>query len=153
MKALLTILSIFFITACSDVDMGGYTESILKQAGSSNISESQGNDNQQILRKQASPLDDDLSGLDEDELREKLMSSHPRSLALAKNDADPESSCSTSDESSSSENTSPDLPLPHNPATGGIKPFFWKNVAPSFDESSDHEYGFDQDPTGKDPIV
>ena len=151
MKALLTILSIFFITACSDVDMGGYTESILKQAGSSNISESQGNDNQQILRKQASPLDDDLSSLDEEELREKLMNTYP--WTLAKDGSEPESSESEGSSSSVEVIVSGKYNIPSNPYDGKILNYYWKSIAPGFDESPDHKYGFDRDPTDRDPIV
>ncbi|WP_290761550.1 hypothetical protein [Fibrobacter sp. UBA4297] len=154
MKALLTILSIFFIAACSDVDIGGYTESILKQAGPSNASVSQGNKNPQSLKKQVSTLGEDFSDLSEDELRDKLMNTNPWTLALARNGADPESSSSTSDGSSSSGSLLDGaLDLPHNPQDGDIIPYEWQMIAPSFTESSTHKYGFDRDPEGKDSII
>lgn len=134
MKYLITTLFYLFLAACSDVDLGGFTESIVKNADTSYLNSSP-TTQKPVLKKTAYPLDEDLSSLDEDELREKLMNTYPWPLAK-----DGEINDGTFD-------------LPHNPYTGEIKDFKWKNVNPTFAELSDFNYGFDRDPTDKDPVV
>ena len=138
MKKLLIALSTLFIVACSDGDIGGYTESIIKGASApeSNASLEQ---QPSLLKKSSSPMDEDLSGLDEEELREKLMNSYP--WPKPEGVAEPEFIDGT-------------LPLPHNPYDGEIKDFQWKNENPSFSEPENgYLYGFDRDPTDLSPIV
>ncbi|WP_290761544.1 hypothetical protein [Fibrobacter sp. UBA4297] len=144
MKKLLVILSIIFIEACSDGDIGGYTESIIKGAKASEAYSAHAQDKPATLNKYVSPLDEDLSGLDEEELREKLMNSYPRPKA----EGNPEPESSSSDRILVNEY---DMPL--NPYDGEVKPFKWKESTPYFTEAPNYKYGFDQDPTGKDPYV
>ena len=151
MKKLLIILSAVFVAACSDGEIGGYTESIIKGASApeSNASLEQ---QPSLLKKSSSPLDEDLSGLDEEELREKLMNSYP--WPKPEGVAAPSSSSGSGESSGSSQNIlEGSLPMPHNPNTGIIEPFNWQKLAPSFEDSRNYRYGFDQDPTGKDPVV
>ena len=154
MKKLLIALSTLFIVACSDGDIGGYTESIIKgaRAPESNASLEQ---QPSLLKKSSSPLDEDLSGLDEEELREKLMNSYP--WPKPEGVAEPSSSSESGGSSSTSITIENTFDLPHNPYDGRIITFDWKKIAPSFEDMSDdiskHKYGFDQDPTGRDPIV
>ena len=148
MKKLLIALSTLFIVACSDGDIGGYTESIIKGASApeANASEQQPS----LLKKSSSPLDEDLSGLDEEELREKLMNSYP----WPKPEGVAAPSSSSGSGGSSGSRLEGSLNLPHNPSDGEILPFSWKNVNPSFAERENgHEYGFDRDPSDRDPVV
>ena len=154
MKKLLIILSAVFVAACSDGEIGGYTESIIKGA---NAPESNASLEQQpsLLKKSSSPLDEDLSGLDEEELREKLMNSYP--WPKPEGVAAPSSSSGSGESSGSSQNIlEGSLPMPHNPIylrAEEIQTFDWRNVNATFAEDTQHKYGFDQDPKGKDPNI
>lgn len=134
MKYLITTLFYLFLAACSDVDLGGFTESIVKNADTSYLNSSP-TTQEPVLKKTAYPLDEDLSSLDEEELREKLMNSYPWPLAK------------------SGEINDGTFDLPHNPYTGEIKDIRWNNLAPIIEEDPNHEYGFDSDPLDKDPYV
>ena len=152
MKKLLVILSIIFIEACSDGDIGGYTESIIKGAKASDASSANEEDKPTSLNKYTSPLDDDLLGFDEDELREKLLNSYPR--PKAEGNPEPESSSSSSTNSSSSSyKYIGEFAMPQNPYDGEVKDYHWKETVPYFTEDPTYKYGFDQDPEQKDPIT
>ena len=150
MKKLLIALSTLFIVACSDGDIGGYTESIIKGASApeSNASLEQ---QPSLLKKSSSPLDEDLSGLDEDELREKLMNSYP--WPKPEGVAAPSSSSGSGESGSSSISIENTFDLPHNPNDAVILNFKWNDVAPVFAEPPNYEYGFDRDVEDKDPTV
>ena len=151
MKKLLVILSIIFIEACSDGDIGGYTESIIKGAKASEAYSAHAQDKPASLNKYVSPLDEDLSGLDEEELREKLMNSYPK--LLAKDGDDSETSSSSTNNSSSSYKYIGEFAMPQNPYDGEVKDYIWKETVPYFTEDPTYKYGFDQDPEQKDPIT
>ena len=153
MKKLFFTISILFLLACSDSDLNGYTESIIKGSNTSNLNSLLKKDESQSLKKTVFPLEEELSSLDEEELKEKLMSTYP--WPKAEGTVAPNTSSSSTNTSSGStailyENT---FTLPYNPRDGRIVQYQWKNVDPVFAEPDNYPYGFDRDPTDKDPFV
>ncbi len=153
MKKLFISISILFLLACSDSDLSGYTESIIKGSNTPNLQSLSKKDESQSLKKTVFPLEEELSSLDEEELKEKLMSTYP--WPKAEGTPEPTTSSSLTNTSSSSieilyEDT---FTLPYNPRDGRIVQYQWKNVDPVFAEPDNYPYGFDRDPTDKDPFV
>ena len=153
MKKLFFTISILFLLACSDSDLNGYTESIIKGSNTSNLNSLSKKDEPQALKKTVSTFEEDFSSLDEDELREKLLNTYP--WPKAEGTAAPNTSSSSTNTSSGStevlyEDT---FTLPYNPRDGRIVQYQWKNVDPVFEEPDNYPYGFDRDPTDKDPFV
>ena len=61
MKKLFFTISILFLLACSDSDLNGYTESIIKGSNTSNLNSMLKKDEPQSLKKTASAFEEDLS--------------------------------------------------------------------------------------------
>ena len=119
-------LSIVLIIACSNNDLGGYTESIIKKTNSLE---------QKNPSAKAEPIpEEDLSSLDEESLSQKLINTYP----WPKPKAEP---------------LVGSFEGPHNPYDGEILKFTWRENNPVFAEAPNYEYGFDRDPTDQDPIV
>ncbi len=132
MKKIFIALSIVILAACSDNNIGGYTDSIVK-----NANDSQGSSKPQktlSLAKSATPLEDDLSSLDEDALREKLMNTDPRPMML---------------KASSVEY----FEIIHETYDDKIEDYSWEETRPNITKSEHHKYGFDRDPTERDNVV
>lgn len=138
MKKSFIILFSIFIIACADGEIGGYTETIIRNA---NLVEPDTTTKEEpIALAKAEPIEADLSILDEDELREKLMNTFPKPKALLKSGDITQS------------NT---FELPHNPQTDQIiTNISWKEIIPIFEEAPDyHKYGFDRDPYDTSKVV
>lgn len=138
MKKSFIILFSIFIIACADGEIGGYTESIIKKANSADTNTT--TKEETIILAKAESTEEDLSGLDEDELREKLMNTFPKQHALLKSGDITQS------------NT---FELPHNPKnTDLITTISWKEVIPIIEEAPNHhKYGFDRDPYDTSKVV
>ena len=149
MKKLFISISILFFLACSDSDLSGYTESIIKGSNTPNLQSLSKKEESQSLKKTVFPLEEELSSLDEEELKEKLMSTYP----WPKAEGTPEPESQTKSNCYLKIQCNGDFELPFNPYSGKIEPFEWKNVAPAFTEPEKYPYGFDRDPEGKDSIV
>ena len=123
------ILFTLVIIACSCKDLGGYTESIIKNIGTEK-------ENAPIPKAEPIPEEEDLSSLDEEALREKLIDTYPWPKPKAEAEKAPSF-----------------FGLPHNPYTGEIKKFSWHKINSVFSPINNYDYGFDRDPTDKDPTV
>ena len=76
MKIIFIALSIIFFSACSNVEVSGYTESIVKNAKNS-VSSSSSEKESKSEETKISALEEDLSSLDDESLREKLLNYYP----------------------------------------------------------------------------
>lgn len=131
MKKIFIVLSIVILAACSNNDIGGYTDSIVKDVNKTSLKSTQP---QKIsyLMKSTTSLEEDLSSLSEEALREKLIHAEPKPKA------------------------EPELgpyELNQDFFEEEILDYNWSDINPTFYKSEVHKYGFDSDPTGKDPII
>ncbi|SHL04958.1 hypothetical protein [Fibrobacter sp. UWB12] len=150
MKIIFIALSIIFFSACSNVEVSGYTESIVKNAKNS-VSSSSSEKESKSEETKISALEEDLSSLDEESLREKLLNYYPwpkpKAEALYK-------TASGSDEEDISipyEDTDELKHEAYDSSNDKIRPYSWEETRVSFNEVENYEYGFDRDK--KDPIV
>lgn len=142
MKIIFIALSIIFFSACSNVEVSGYTESIVKNAKNS-VSSSSSEKESKSEETKISALEEDLSSLDDESLREKLLNYYP--WPKPKADPTPEPKA----EPKYSETTD----LKYSTPDGYVEIYSWKETKVSFNEPASYEYGFDRDPTDLDPIV
>ncbi len=153
MKKIFMALSIVVLAACSDNGIGGYTNSIVKSNNESNTKTTFPQKTLHLMKSSTS-LDEDLASLDDDALREKLMNTDPRPRAISAYASTP--SCYPPDPISTlgpSDACYGPYPLFYSSYTGEIKDFEWHSIIPSFNEKKGYQYGFDRDPTDKDPVV
>ena len=138
MKKLFIILYAIIIVACSERDIGGYTSPIIKNAKQFNLNASKENIRGQSLKKTALPIDENFSSMDKETLRNNLLNYYPK--PKPEGDAEPIFSDGSSE-------------LGHLSYDGEIKKYTWKSTIPNIEEHPDYQYGFDKDPTEKDPVI
>ena len=153
MKKKLIFLFAVIIAACSDSDMSGYTDSIIKGTSSTNL-ENTFLQKTSDTKESNSSLEEELLGLDDEELREKLIKTYPwpnvQRVQGVNNTSEAGSSSSSENPGSSSSEIhySEALPIPLNPHSGKIEPFDIKSFITKehvvyITKGKDHLYGFD----------
>ena len=140
MKKSFIALSFIFIIACSNSDMNGYTDSIIKYVTTNNLNPSSEELNKASSESHFSTLENDLTSLDEDTLVEMLLNTSPKYLAKE-------------DENLSSQNSSSNKLI--NQYDGDIlgfntsdflKEIDAKSILPFIEEPANYEFGFDNLP-------
>ncbi len=140
MKKTCIALSLFLIAACSNSDMNGYTDSIIKCVTTYNSSSSSERLNTSSLQDQYSTLEDNLASLDEAALVEKLLNTPPQ--YLAKQGEEP----TTQSSSSNKLINQYDGDILGFNTSDFLKEIDAKTIQPFIEEPANYEFGFDNLP-------